>query len=122
MARHYVACGLAGAPAAGVSTASLVARCSAQIRIGSLIQRQEILMLRKLLATFVTAAFTATAFAQAQPAEPKGQTGTETQKAQPAAPAKKQAKAQKKARVHKPVAKAKAKAKAKGDAKSEAGK
>lgn len=74
-------------------------------------------MLKKVLVTLVASAFTTVAFAQAQPAEPKGQTGSETQKAQPATPAKKQAKAQKKA--HKPT---KAKAKAKGDAKSEAGK
>ena len=75
-------------------------------------------MLKKVLVTLVASAFTVTAFAQAQPAEPKGQTGSDTQKAQPAAPAKKQAKAQKK-KAHKP---AKAKAKAKADAKSEAGK
>lgn len=78
-------------------------------------------MLKKVLVMLVASAFAATAFAQAQPAEPKGQTGTDTQKAQPATPAKKQAKAQKK--VHKPTkAKAKAKVKAKADAKSEAGK
>jgi len=72
-------------------------------------------MLKKVLVTLIVSAFTLTAFAQAQPAQPKGQTGTETQKAEPATPAKKQAKGQKKA------AKAKAKAKT-GDAKPAAGK
>lgn len=72
-------------------------------------------MLKKVLVTLIASAFTVTAFAQAQPAQPKGQTGAETQKAEPATPAKKQAKGQKKA------AKAKAKAKA-GDAKPAAGK
>ncbi len=76
-------------------------------------------MLKRVLATLVASAFAASVFAQAQPAEPKGQTGTETQKAEPAKPAKKQAKAQK--RTHKP-AKAKAKAKAKSDAKPETNK
>ncbi len=74
-------------------------------------------MLKRVLAMLIASAFAASVFAQAQPAEPKGQTGTETQKAAPAKPAKKQAKAQK--RTHKP---AKAKAKANGDAKSDANK
>jgi hypothetical protein len=79
--------------------------------------RQENLMLKKVLATLIASAFAATVFAQAQPAQPKGQTGTETQKAEPATPVKKQAKAQKKDRTHKPTAKAKAKAN--GETKSE---
>ena len=53
-------------------------------------------MFKKVLATVIASAFAASVFAQAQPAEPKGQTGTQTQKAQPAKPAKKQAKTQKK--------------------------
>jgi hypothetical protein len=75
-------------------------------------------MLKKVLVTLIASGFAVTAFAQAQPAQPKGQTGTETQKAEAATPAKKQAKGQKKAA--KP-AKAKAKAKT-GEAKPEAGK
>jgi Ni/Co efflux regulator RcnB len=58
-------------------------------------------MFKKVLATVIASAFAASVFAQAQPAEPKGQTGTQTQKAQPAKPAKKQAKTQKKAQTHK---------------------
>ena len=69
-------------------------------------------MLQKLVATLVALAFAVSAFAQAQkatPAEPKGKTGVETQKATPAAPAKGEKKA-----------KAKAEKKAKGQAKAEA--
>jgi len=57
-------------------------------------------MFKKVLATVIASAFAASVFAQAQPAEPKGQTGTQTQKAQPAKPAKKQKKTQKKAQTH----------------------
>jgi hypothetical protein len=62
----------------------------------------------------IASAFTAAAFAQAQPADSKAQTGTETHKSQPAKPAKKQAKAQKKS--HKTTAKANTKSDAKPEA------
>ena len=79
-------------------------------------------MMKKLLVTLIASAFTLTAFAQAQkaePAAPKGQTGVETKKAEPATPAKgdaKPAKGEKKAKA-KAKPKAKAKAKAKSDEK-----
>ena len=73
-------------------------------------------MMKKLLVTLIASAFTLTAFAQAQKAEPKGQTGTTTQPATPAKgdkPVKKtKAKTEKKAK-----AKTDAKAKAKSDEK-----
>ena len=83
-------------------------------------------MLKKVLVTLVASAFAASVFAQAQPAEPKGQTGAETQKAQSAKPAKKQAKTHKQAQTHKSAPKSKSKGAAKSatpsETKSEAGK
>ena len=78
-------------------------------------------MLKKLLVTLIASAFTLTAFAQAQraePAQPKGKTGVETQKATPATPAKGDKPAKKtKAKTDK---KAKSDDKAKTDAKAKA--
>jgi Ni/Co efflux regulator RcnB len=73
--------------------------------------------MKKLLVMLVASAFAFNAFAQAQkaePAAPKGQTGVETKKAEPATPAK----ADKKGTKTKAKAKSKAKsgeAKAKSD-------
>lgn len=66
-------------------------------------------MLKKVLVTLIASAFTVTAFAQAQPVPPKGETGSEKQ----------QPKQHKKAA--KP-AKAKARVKSTGEAKPQAGK
>ena len=82
-------------------------------------------MLKKLLVTLIASAFTLTAFAQAQkadPAAPKGKTGVETQKADPATPAKgdKPAKKTKAKTEGKTDGKAKTEKKAKTDAKAKA--
>jgi len=101
-------------------------RFSVQIRIGSLKNLGD-LMLKKLLVALIASAFALGAYAQAQkaePAAPKGQTGTATQKATPATPpstsAKGDVKAEAKTNGDKKAAKKPAKktAKAKTEAKA----